>query len=247
VAADDAMNDPPNEHVARDDAGDRAPRMIRHLTAADARRVAWKNGRGVTEELALWPAGAALQRGDFDWRISCAAVDEAGPFSGFPGFDRVLVVTSGAGLRLQHGTRTPIVRVRPLVPHRFSGDWPTTATLLGGPVNDFNVLTRRGIVQAELTVLRPGPRSLHVRELPDSGHTYMHVLCGAVVVRLTGTVPEAWAGDAGQRTLAARESLWIGPAQCVGAVPPPLQLEVGGSKDEGVVLLVRLGAPLPGG
>src|SRR5258708_2763617 len=60
--------------------------QIRQLTPADARRVPWKNGRGVTDELALWPPGASFERGDFDWRIACAGVDAAGPFSAFPGF-----------------------------------------------------------------------------------------------------------------------------------------------------------------
>ena len=74
-----------------------------HLTAADVRRVPWKNGRGVTEELLVLPDSATFARGDFDVRISKATVSEPGPFSSFPGFDRVLVVTAGAGLRLAHG------------------------------------------------------------------------------------------------------------------------------------------------
>ena len=31
-----------------------------HLTPADARRVPWRNGRGVTEEVAIGPAGATM-------------------------------------------------------------------------------------------------------------------------------------------------------------------------------------------
>ena len=50
------------------------PREILHQTSADSRRVPWRNGRGTTEELAIWPAGATLERGDFDWRISKARV-----------------------------------------------------------------------------------------------------------------------------------------------------------------------------
>jgi environmental stress-induced protein Ves len=92
---------------------------LRHLTAADVRRVPWKNGRGVTEELALWPPGASFERGDFDWRVARAGVDAAGPFSEFPGFDRLLVVTEGEGLLLRHGVAAA-VRVARLAPHRPS-------------------------------------------------------------------------------------------------------------------------------
>ncbi len=213
--------------------------MIRHLTAADARRVAWKNGRGFTDELALWPEGAAFERGDYDWRIARAAVDEPGPFSAFPGFDRVLVVTSGAGLRLQHGRSAPRVRVLPLSPQRFSGDWSTSATLIDGPVTDLNILVRRGLVHAVVTLLRPGARSLHVLELPGPGHTFVHVISGAIDARVTGS--------GGSLLLAAGESLWVGgaPAARDGEAPvhdePTVpQLELGGSRASGVALLVRL-------
>ncbi|MBM3986021.1 MAG: hypothetical protein FJ296_10095, partial [Planctomycetes bacterium] len=81
----------------------RATPGLRVLRAADARRVPWRNGRGVTEELALAPPGASFERGDFDWRVARATVAQAGPFSAFPGFERVLVVVQGAGLRLEHG------------------------------------------------------------------------------------------------------------------------------------------------
>ncbi|HTE05579.1 MAG TPA: HutD family protein [Planctomycetota bacterium] len=208
-------------------------RTLRRLAASDARRVPWKNGRGVTEELALWPPGASWQRGDFDWRLSRAAVDEPGPFSAFPGLERVLVVTSGAGLRLRHGRAAPRARVALLQPYRFSGDWPTEATLVDGPVEDFSVLARRGVVRADVTVLRPGPASLHVRELLAPGHTFVHVLSGTVEAQVSGELSAAGRGVAGALQLAARESLWIH-----GALEPA-QIELGGGAQAGVVLLVQ--------
>ncbi len=217
---------------------------IRHLKPADARRVPWKNGRGFTEELALWPPGAGFERGDFDWRIARAVVDEAGPFSAFPGFDRVLVVAAGAGLRLEHGGRAPRARVTQLQPYRFSGDWPTSAALLDGPVEDVNVLTRRGSADADVTLLRPGPRSLHVRELAGSGHFFVHVLAGAIEARVTVMAPTSRERRTGAHRLAARESLWIGGIAEAQSGIAPLQLELGGSS-EGVVLLASLTAGMP--
>ena len=51
----------------------------------------WKNGGGVTSELARSP-----QADEFDWRLSVAEVATDGPFSQFPGIDRLLVLLSGA-------------------------------------------------------------------------------------------------------------------------------------------------------
>lgn len=173
-----------------------------HLTAAEARRVPWKNGRGVTEEIALGPPGASFESGDFDWRVSRASVVEAGPFSRFPGLDRVLVVLEGAGLALTHGTGSAPVTVGPLAPYRFPGEAATGATLLGGPVRDLSVLTRRGRCRAEVEVLRPaaGEQTL---TLP-AGEALLVVVAGAWRARLA----EPGAGGPRAWTLSSGDSLW---------------------------------------
>lgn len=179
-------------------------REIRHLTEDDARRVPWKNGRGTTLELCVWPDDAAFARGDFDVRVSKAAVVEDGPFSTFPDFDRILVVTSGAGLELTHGDDRARVRLRPLEPHRFPGDVATHATLLAGRVDDFNVMTRRGRCTADAQVLRLGAR--RARENTGESHTFVHVLQGHVTARVggeeesfeLGTGHTLWAIDTGR-------------------------------------------------
>jgi uncharacterized protein len=171
--------------------------ILRHLTAADARRVPWKNGRGVTEELALWPPGASFELGDYDWRLARAGVSEPGPFSEFPGFDRVLLVTRGAGLLLRHGADASPTRAAPLQPVRFSGDGPTSAQLPGGPVTDLNLLLRRGAARGDVQVLQPGAGPLPARLA--AAHVLLVLLDGAAQVRGLG-VPVA---------LAAGELLWL--------------------------------------
>ena len=203
--------------------GDDRAVPLRHLKPQDARRVPWKNGRGVTEELALWPPGASFERGDFDWRIARAGVAEDGSFSEFPGFERVLVVCSGEGLLLRHGLAAP-VRVPRLQSHRFSGDDATTAELLAGAAIDVNVLARRGRVAAEVSVLRAGRLSLPAS---DAEHSFVHVIEGDVAARV--------AGGSEPVTLSPRESLWI-----LGEAPP-IELQPAGS--EHVLLLVRLRTP----
>lgn len=101
----------------------------------------WKNGGGVTTEILAWPPAAGLD--NFDWRISMAQVAAGGPFSTFPGIDRTLAVLAGS-MRLSVGDAPP-VELSPLsAPYAFPGDVATEASLIHGPVLDFNVMTRRG-------------------------------------------------------------------------------------------------------
>lgn len=115
---------------------------MRILRAADHKVMPWKNGAGSTTEVAIAPAGAGLD--GFDWRVSMAGVVEDGPFSAFPGIDRTLAVLEGEGLRLEVEGRTTQAVLPGGEPASFPGDAPTRATLLGGPIVDLNVMTRRG-------------------------------------------------------------------------------------------------------
>lgn len=158
--------------------------QVRLIRASDARRVPWKNGRGETHELLLWPEGTSFERGDFDWRVSAARVESDGPFSTFAGFDRTLVITAGPGLILDHGQDAPRARVRALEPYRFSGDWNTGAKLVGGPVSDFNVMTRRGEFRAEVLAAGLGVRTL--REQLGARFAVVHSLGGELGLRISG-------------------------------------------------------------
>lgn len=199
-------------------------RNVIQLKAADVRRLPWKNRRGVTEELALWPERAVFERGDFDWRISKAAIEEPGPFSTFPGFDRILVITRGEGLVLTHGESAARARLRSFEPYLFSGDWPTQAELACGPVADFNVLFQRGGYRADVEVLRLGRR--RVRETVRPGQAFIHVSDGAVQVRVTGAEEPF--------RLGREESLWC---QGLGAGD---ELDIAGQTEDSAALLVRI-------
>ncbi|MFB6891274.1 HutD family protein [Kitasatospora sp. NPDC056327] len=131
---------------------------VRFLRAADRPATAWRNGGGVTREIAGRPAGAGLD--DFRWRVSLADVAAAGPFSAFPGVDRVITLVEGPGMALTVDGTEHVVDV-PLRPFAFSGDAATDCRLLGGPLVDFNVMTRRGLATADL-VLAELPRPVVV-------------------------------------------------------------------------------------
>lgn len=91
----------------------------------------------------------------FDWRASIAEISADGPFSAFVGVDRVLILLDGDGVRLRSSDgRVAHSLDEPLVPFMFSGDDAITASLIGGASSDFNVMTRRNAVRADVAVLR---------------------------------------------------------------------------------------------
>ncbi|MGI8841105.1 MAG: HutD/Ves family protein [Caulobacteraceae bacterium] len=123
---------------------------LRVLRARDRVASVWKNGGGVTREIAVYPAGAGLDA--FDWRVSTATVSAGGPFSLFPGVDRVLAVVEGRlTLRFEGGATLDLSPASPLAV--FPGDVPVCAQTPPGPVTDLNVMTRRGRVRAAVTRL----------------------------------------------------------------------------------------------
>jgi len=111
----------------------------------------WKNGAGLTREIAFGGASAAA----FDWRISVADVARDAPFSAFPGLDRCIVLLRGAGMRLRSADGViDHALTSALTPFRFLGDVALDATLVDGASSDFNVMTRRGVFRSEVTCER---------------------------------------------------------------------------------------------
>jgi len=114
--------------------------------------VPWRNGAGLTRELALQPPDAGP---DFDWRLSVAEVERDAPFSAFPGIDRCIVLLRGAGMRLVSADGSLDQRLdRTHQAFHFPGDLTLQGMLVAGPCRDFNVMTRRGRFRAEVQVLQ---------------------------------------------------------------------------------------------
>ena len=121
---------------------------IRRLAASERRASPWKNGGGVTREIAAFPEGASLDA--FDWRISMAEVAAAGPFSRFEGIDRVLTVLAGELELSFPGEASSVTLGSGSEPFAFPGDSDCAGAPRGGPVTDFNVMVRRGSMRAEV-------------------------------------------------------------------------------------------------
>jgi uncharacterized protein len=114
---------------------------MKKLAADSYRAMPWKNGGGTTTEILRFPEGASLDA--FEWRISMARIDASGPFSHFPNVDRSLLILEGDGVVLTMAKQGSVRLDRESSPFAFPGDVDVEARL-DAPIEDFNVMTRRG-------------------------------------------------------------------------------------------------------
>lgn len=160
---------------------------LRLLEPADYRRMPWKNGRGTTTEIAVFPADAGLNGKPFDWRVSMADVETDGEFSAFPGCDRTILLAEGGGMELSFDAAPPQRIEERYKPFRFKGEWHTRCRLLDGAVRDFNVMSFRQRCSHEVEI--PWYAGLP-RGLPAGSPWLLHVLKGNLTVA-NGSLPVA--------------------------------------------------------
>lgn len=185
-----------------------------------ARAMPWKNGGGITHELAVFPETAGLE--DFGWRLSMAEVASDGPFSAFTGIDRTLALVDGVGIRLDFCAGGEAVLDTPGAFTCFDGGVPVTGRLIDGPVLDFNVMTRRGVFRHSMEQLTLEEGNGLECSGPGAGET-IALVC--VSGHVTVALPES-----GGETLQPRDCLVI-------ADEKDALLNLGGS---GTICLVRL-------
>jgi environmental stress-induced protein Ves len=136
--------------------------LITPLDPARYVRTSWKNGGGITVDIAF--------DGDV-WRFSRTPITVAGPFSDYTGFDRLQVLVAGSGLVLQTPAGEIDVR-RPLRPVRFAGETRIVSRLEAGPVEVVNLMGDRSRVGIDLAVLEAGQTrdlgpALHIAYCPS--------------------------------------------------------------------------------
>ncbi len=118
--------------------------MITRLDPSQYRRTPWKNGGGVTLDIA---------EQDDVWRFGRTPITTAGPFSDYAGFDRLQVLVAGHGLVLD--TPDGEINVRtPFKPVRFTGETRIVSRLEAGPVEVVNLIGARAMVRIDLEVLK---------------------------------------------------------------------------------------------
>lgn len=147
-------------------------------TAADYQRQPWKNGGGVTTELASH--GEANRR---VWRVSVADVERSGPFSDFTGYERTLMLLEGDGMELVFEGYPPQVLDRVHQAVVFDGGWKTDCRLLGGPVKDLNLMVDRERAHGSLAVL-PAYAGGHFAVAAP--WTLLYCLTGSIRVEVAG-------------------------------------------------------------
>lgn len=131
------------------------------IRAGDCPTVPWKNGLGVTREIAVQPSES--NGGSFTWRVSVAEVNSTAPFSSFPGIDRHIVLLDGAGFAMTlDDARTHALDV-PFVPFAFAGEAKISVGLIDGPTRDFNLMVQRATGRGEVRVLH-GPGEHHLND-----------------------------------------------------------------------------------
>lgn len=96
----------------------------------------WRNGLGVTREIAREPA----QGEDFAWRLSLASLQGSGAFSSYAGYERCVALVEGRGFRLHvagTGTQTLAARGAHAL---FAGAAQVNCELLDGPCTDLSLM-----------------------------------------------------------------------------------------------------------
>ncbi len=135
-----------------------ASSALTFLDPAQYRRTPWKNGGGVTIDIAgAYRPGAVP--GGWDamlWRFGRTRIERPGPFYDLPGFERVLAVIEGEGLVLHRHGRPPLDARTPFRPVRFAGEWPIVSELTAGPVGVLNILADRRHYAIDMSFPEPG-------------------------------------------------------------------------------------------
>jgi environmental stress-induced protein Ves len=172
--------------------------VLSFLPASARTPAPWKNGLGVTTEIACQPPGSDLE--SFHWRISIATIHADGAFSHFAGVDRHLSLLDGK-VELTVDQASAVILKPDSAPISFPGDVPVCAALRSAQATDLNVMVRRSHVRARLRRLTvTGPMTLTAAEttmVVSRGPT-VSVRCGEAFHRLSvddAVLVRAQAGD----------------------------------------------------
>ncbi|MEO5787099.1 MAG: HutD family protein [Casimicrobiaceae bacterium] len=155
------------------------------LPASGYRTMPWKNGGGLTHEIAVDPPDAGIDGRPFDWRLSLAELADHNDFSRFPGIDRTLVLLSGGPMTL-HIDATPPRRLQPLDTVVFRGESAVRCTLDGSGARDLNVMVARGRLRADVEVLRLQPGARHAHDVDSAAVVLVYVATGLLAVKVEG-------------------------------------------------------------
>ena len=143
----------------------------------------WRNGAGITHEIAREPAHGE----SFAWRLSLASLQASGPFSVYTGYQRCVALVAGRGFRLHvagAGAKMLAVRGAHAV---FAGAADTRCELLDGPCTDLSLMVHEpGTIAGVTRRLISAAQSV---EVPTGKQQLLFVLHGAIRCRSLGPLP----------------------------------------------------------
>lgn len=143
------------------------------ITREDFKITPWKNGAGMTAEIAIEPAGADFQSGNFEWRLSSAGIEDENTFSTFPGYSRILTVLSGEGLILNSE------ELGPFEIFEFEGEDQVQCSLIENAVEDLGVIFKRGRYECSMQIVEaPAAKTI---ELGAGTHFFLSLSNPAIV------------------------------------------------------------------
>ncbi|TPX43504.1 hypothetical protein SeLEV6574_g05022, partial [Synchytrium endobioticum] len=127
---------------------------IEVLSTSDYKFMPWKNGLGVTSEIAIRPEGRECKKDNFLWRLSLSEIKDTCSFSVFPNYDIGLLILPDEEMTpqkalvnppalLHHNDHETAVVLRPLIPYTYNGEVPTTCHVRSPPLRHLTILAHR--------------------------------------------------------------------------------------------------------
>jgi environmental stress-induced protein Ves len=174
----------------------------RHFPVEAYTSMPWRNGAGVTREIARELA----QGENFAWRLSLASLQANGPFSSYAGYQRCVALVEGRGFRLHvagTGTKTLAARGAHVL---FAGAAAASCELLDGPCTDLSLIVHEpGTIDSVTRLAISAEQS--VQDAPGKLQAFF-VLHGAIkCVPLGPMIPAASNGQPFE--LSAHDTLLI--------------------------------------
>lgn len=108
----------------------------------------WKDRKGTTQQIAIYPPESSMKLLNFEFRLSSASISERSTFSKFLGYDRILLPIKGRGFLL-NGAEYERHEVA-----YFSGSDEIICELIDGEVLDLGLIFDPRVLKANVKLLK---------------------------------------------------------------------------------------------
>jgi environmental stress-induced protein Ves len=183
-----------------------------HLPRDQYRSMPWRNGSGITREIAR----AAGVGAEFSWRLSLASIAASGPFSSYVGYRRSVTLIAGNGFRLAVGAQEPVTLDTVGATALFPGDVPTGCVLIDGACSDLSLMVREPGMIISVTRIRDTVE----RSLPLVAGAMKAAFClRAGELRIPAPSPRPTSHAQAAMQLELHDSVLMGPQTVALSVP----------------------------